>query len=403
MMLPAIAELYSVTVDEILRGERTVKNDISESFSKKSEQRAKCIIEKATAKFTNLSIISIVSGVAALLLAYTVGDIIYNFNLIWIGYVIILLLVSASVIVISVAVNNLLSSLKNDELVEKGILDKTKEKCAKNISVVAFLTVTALIGLIINIVISGASFLIVALPVVAIIGYIASYFIRSFLYKKFGIEAMVISPEQQKYRKKHVKITSIIITVIVIISVISPFIVVSVENAFYEERFCFADGVGYQYDTPEDAEREYYKLKNFVTDNGKLYIITYEEYNEGADTYTLHLEELVYNFEETKNGYNLVSETVEVSTMTFNSYEETEKFRKEYCYIYDEPTIGLLQKNITFDDGTLTVKYRYDQNYLSQVFDILPVFILIGAFVCVAVFVVSLVSYHKNKAKQRKA
>ena len=48
MMLPAIAELYDVTVDEILRGERTQGKLTEEIKNTKSEEQLRYLIEKTS-------------------------------------------------------------------------------------------------------------------------------------------------------------------------------------------------------------------------------------------------------------------------------------------------------------------------------------------------------------------
>ena len=98
-MLPVIAELYSVSVDELLRGERISKVVDEEKAEVKNTERIKFLIEKAIVKFTNHSIVSIVLSCAALIMAYIIGDIIYNFNVLWFGYAIILILCAVSIAV----------------------------------------------------------------------------------------------------------------------------------------------------------------------------------------------------------------------------------------------------------------------------------------------------------------
>ena len=90
-MLPVIAELYSVSVDELLRGERISKAIDEEKVEVKKAERIKFLIEKAIVKFTNSSIVSIVLSGVALIMAYIICDIIYNYNVLWFGYAIILI------------------------------------------------------------------------------------------------------------------------------------------------------------------------------------------------------------------------------------------------------------------------------------------------------------------------
>ena len=400
MMLPLIAELYSVTVDEILRGERINREENIEYKETKSEKQIKYLLDRATTKFKNLSIISVVLGVASVLLAYTLGDII-NYDFLWVGLLITLLLASASVIVIAIAVNNLLSGLNNEEIINSDTLQATKKTCIKYISTITFLIILVLCAIILNIIYSGVSFAFVGLPAFFIVAGAPTYFIRSKLNKKWNIEeAEKLSPEQKIYRKKHIKITSIIIAVSVVLSFLLPFVFATVEQFIpNKESYCFLDGVYEDYENIEEAQKEYNRLKSFVVDDKKLYEVISNDYKN----YILVVLEMKVEFKKTKDGYQAIksTDTTEYETMYFDSTEEMEKFEKENCW-YNNIIIlpELLQKNITFDDNTYTVEFSYERPFdLSLGFDILPVFLIGGSCVCIAVFFVSIGIYLKNKKK----
>ena len=401
MMLPLIAELYSVTVDEILRGERINREENIEYKETKSEKQIKYLLDRATTKFKNLSIISVVLGVASVLLAYTLGDII-NYDFLWVGLLITLLLASASVIVIAIAVNNLLSGLNDEEIINSDTLQATKRTCIKYISIITFLTILVLCGIVFNIVLSGAIFAVVSLPAFFVVAGIPTYFIRSKLNKKWNFEeAEKLSPEQKIYRKKHIKITSIIIAVSVVLSFLLPFVFATVEQFIpNKESYCFLDGVYEDYENIGEAQDEYKRLKSFVVDDKKLYEVISNDY----ENHILVVEEMKVDFEKTKNGYKAIkhnSDTTEYETMYFDSTEEMEKFEKENCW-YNNIIIlpELLQKNITFDDNTYTVEFSYERPFdLSLGFDILPVFLIGGSCVCIATFGISVGIYFKNKKK----
>lgn len=401
MMLPAIAELYSVTVDEILRGERIAKTESEEIKDTKSEKQIKYLVERATTRFKNLSIISVVLGVASMLLAYTIGDMLYDYNFLWVGLLITLLLASASVIVIAIAVNNLLSGFSNEEIINNDTLQATKKTCIKYISTITFLSILILCGIILNIVFSGVSFAFSALPAFCVIAGIPTYFVRSKLNKKWGIEEPELSPKFKKYRKKHIKITSIIIAISVVLSFVLPFVFVIVENILPNRTFFyFPDGVGYQYATVEEAQNEYLKLKGYIVEDKKLYSVMSKDY----ENHILVVEEILYDFQETEKGYEAVSyyaQTNEYETMYFDSEEEMDKFEYENCWSNSESIhLSSLQEKITFDDETYTVYYAFDsKNNLSQAFDILPVFLIGGSCVCIVIFGISVGIYFKNKKK----
>lgn len=403
MMLPCLAELYSVTVDEILRGERITKEENKESKEIKSEKQIKYLIERAKTKFKNLSIISVVLGVAAVLLAYTIGDMLYNFSLLWVGLLIALLLASASVIIIAIAVNNLLSGFNDEEIINNDTLQSTKKTCVKYVSIITFLTILVLCGIILNIIYSGASFAFVSLPVFFVIAGIPTYFVRSKLNKKWGIQEAELSPELKKYRKKHIKITTIIIAVSIVLSFLLPFIFVMVENLIPNKTsFCFLEGVGYQYETVEEAQNEYNKLKGYITEDKKLYNVISSDY----ENYIFIVVEILVDFEETEKGYEAVSyyaQTNEYETMYFGSEAEMIQFEYDNCWNDNESIdIGSLQERIILNDETYTVDYEFDSsNNLSQAFDILPVFLIGGSCVCIITFGISVGIYFKNKKKMQ--
>ena len=396
-MLPVIAELYSVSVDELLRGERIIKASSDEIIDSKSDERVKYLVEKTMIKFTNNSIVSIVLGAVALVLAYTICDIVYNYNVLWIGYMIILLLCGVSVAVTLVAFNNFTSSLHNEDIIERETIKSNTQKCIKYITVVTFLAIVTLLGLICDVLFDAPSFLFAALPATTVVGGIIAYLIHSFLYKKFQIVGTGLSPEQKIYRRKHIKVTSIILAVVVSSTFLLPFIFAWHEISEYS-IYSYPDGVGYQYDSEQEAEMEYYKLKDYVSGKKTLYYFTYEDYAEETDEYILYVEPLQDIFEYSESGYNIVeTRLAEEEELRFKSLEEVEKFKAE-SVCDDENAYNIQQKNLIFDDETLSVSYQSGTgNFYSGVSDIMPVFIIIGSCVFIIVFIASVSIYFKNK------
>ena len=396
-MLPVIAELFSVSVDELLRGERIIKASSDESIDSKSEERVKYLVEKTMIKFTNNSIVSIVLGAVALVLAYTICDIVYNYNVLWIGYMIILLLCGVSVAVTLVAFNNFTSSLHNEDIIERETIKSNTQKCIKYITVVTFLAIVTLLGLICDVLFDAPSFLFAALPATTVVGGIIAYLIHSFLYKKFEIVGTGLSPEQKIYRRKHIKVTSIILAVVVSSTFLLPFIFAWHETSEYS-IYSYPDGVGYQYDSEQEAEMEYYKLKDYVSGKKTLYYVTYEDYAEETDEYILYVEPLQDFFEYNGNGYIMVeTKLAEEEELRFKNLEDAEKFKAENV-CDDENAHILQQRNLIFDDETLSVSYQSGtSNFSSGVSDIMPVFIIIGSCVFIIVFIASAAIYFKNK------
>ena len=396
-MLPVIAELYSVSVDELLRGEKNVRITDEEKTDIKSTERIKYLIEKAVLKFTNSSVISIVLSSAALILAYIICDVIYNYNVLWFGYAIILILCAVSIAVTLIAFNNFVSGLQSEYIDESETADKNIQKSIKYITCTAFLVTVTLEGLILDVIMYAPSFLIAALPATSVIGCIVAYFIRSVLYKKFNITEKGLSPEQKCYRRKHIRTTAIILVAVVLVSFILPFIFAWHETSTHT-IYSYTDGVGYQYGSEEEAEREYYKLKGYVTGEKTLYNITYEDYSDESEEYILYVVALEDKFEQTKYGYNKIStEFNDEEVLCFKTAEEAEKFKDENI-LDDENEYNAAQRNLIFDDETLSISYQLqNESIFDSVYDVLPVFIIIGSCSFIVVLTVSAVVYFKKK------
>ena len=66
-----------------------------------------------------------------------------------------------------------------------------------------------------------------------------------------------------------------------------------------------------------------------------------------------------------------------------------------------EDTYIAEQRNIIFDDETLSVSYQTENDtFLNGVLDIMPAFIIIGGCICLAVLVISVIVYYSNKKRQ---
>lgn len=397
MMLPALAELYSVTVDEILRGERIVK-EYEQQKNSKSQERIKYLIERATVKFTDCSIASTVLGAAALLLVYTVGEII-SYDYIWLGYVIALLLLASSVTVILIAFNNLISGLKGTGDEAGNECEEVIKKAIKYITAVSFLTFVTLAGLVACFIFDGPDFMLVVLSLAAMAGAFFSLYIRSLIYKKYNIEDDSLTQAQRQYRKKHIKVSAIILAVIIVSSVLLPFICGWVETSSHA-IFSFPDGVGYQYETEQEAEREYYKLKDFVTGERVMYtVISGDEYHiDENGKYSLTVEKLGYIYDKKENSYSNVGNNLFLQeTLYFDTLEAAEKFKEES--VIEDLHIAE-QRNILFDDESLSVSYQtHSDTFLNGVSDIMPAFIITGGGISFIVILISAAVYFSNKKK----
>ena len=150
----------------------------------------------------------------------------------------------------------------------------------------------------------------------------------------------------------------------------------------------------------EEAKNEYRKLKEYVTEDRILYRVIHEEYSISSDECTLYYSQIGDIFEKTEKGYRLVSSGAinsEEESKKFSSEEEMEEFKAENVYYDEYLPMGILQKNVTFDDETLTINYKWNTDYFGVATDILGLFIVIGACVSLAVFAVSYSLYFRKK------
>ena len=102
---------------------------------------------------------------------------------------------------------------------------------------------------------------------------------------------------------------------------------------------------------------------------------------------------------EYDNGvYNLTStEFKNEEVLYFKTEEEAEKFKDENI-LDDENEYNAAQRNLLFDDETLSVSYQlHNETIFSRVCDTLPVFIIIASCAFIIVFIVSVAIYFKKK------
>ena len=114
-ILPAIAELYGVTVDELLRGE--IRNEEKTVSPEKGIKQIEFMLRNAQFKFKNISVIALVLSVLSPIFALIVQDIVNSITIN--GRVIALIgavLISAAAIIIELyASNRLMFTLRGEE------------------------------------------------------------------------------------------------------------------------------------------------------------------------------------------------------------------------------------------------------------------------------------------------
>ncbi len=222
-MLPAIAELYNVTVDEILKGERIDKK-CNDNISQKIEERSRLIIDRANLHFNTFSLIAIILGCVSIALplgyfSYIAVNHFYDYDVWRVAVVCSILLIIASLI-IAVIGGTKYSSALILSTVEKETLNTAKRKLNLFYSVELFLSLSAVVA-------CFSRLLYVYWTMILIyIAFVIALLIYYLLNKKFKDEPNGKILSLQKKAKK--------VTVAIAITVILSGIIVALICALFE-------------------------------------------------------------------------------------------------------------------------------------------------------------------------
>lgn len=400
MMLPAIAELYGVTVDEILRGERIINPENAQINDEKTEKRAKYLFDKALSRFTNLSFISIALGVLASILAYLTWELSYNFVTKTVCILLTVFTSCASVIIQIVAFNNFRMNFTDEEsIIDEHITVNAKKKALIYLCTTIGLVIVTVTGIVTNLT-NGLIYSMI--PVGIFLGGAVAFAIYTVMYKKMRVdesEKTQLSPEFLAYRKKHIKITSIIVAAVMIVCMVFPFADAIIDYFTSSTGYSFSAAVGYGYDTFEEAEHDYNKLKDFFLNGKTLYKIEVDMSTQ-FDVYKLTANCIDAKFDEEGNvvsaDYEIFTEACQ--TVTFDTLGEAEAFRYNKCWTTDFASLYDITQNVSFNDEDMSINYTTPVNFTLS-FDILPVFLLIGSCVSIAAAVISFAIYSSKRKK----
>lgn len=116
-MIPALAELFNVTSDEILRGERIVREEIAqEKAGAKAEKQIRLLLSQAMTRFKNLSFLAFALIFIGLNCMFTISYAAYRPV---IGFGVMLALIAAAAIIELIAANGMNSVYRDSELIEQ--------------------------------------------------------------------------------------------------------------------------------------------------------------------------------------------------------------------------------------------------------------------------------------------
>lgn len=387
-MLPAIAEIYSVTVDELLRGERISKENCDRPQNDvKTEKQMKYLFMSSEKNYSTLSIISLVLSFFALFISLF-------FSASSLGIIIAVLLVGAAVIMEVIAFMNYKVLFEEPEIsVSDERILQSKIKTRKIIVSIFAVSAVTLAEIIINLT-YGFFLPWLALAVFAVM--IACVFLHRFIGRKLSIEEK-LTEEYISYRQKLVRKISILSAITFGLCIVLPFASVFVEDSFEESAFSFQADTQL-YDSENSAETDYYKLKNHIQNGSKIYYC--------IDFGETELD--IYSFEvktsETQDGL-IITEIYELEWeyKEFSSKRERDEFAEKYVVdrnVYDNLYWAYeSSQSITFDDESFTINMRNTAISWNSAFDIMPAFLLAGAVISMVIVVVGFVKCRREKIK----
>ncbi len=387
-MLPAIAEIYSVTVDELLRGEKlnTEKEDILNN--KKSEKQALYLFKTSSDKYYTLSAVSIVLCAFGLMISLFLSHMA-------IGIILSLLLIGASAILEIVAFMNYKNVLSD---CDTPVSDDMKKKHIKKtsiflISVFAF-NVFSVITIIVDLI---CGLFLPEILSVAFVIFILSMYIYKTIAKKFSFDAQ-LKEEYISYRKKIIKTVSIISAIVFVICFILPFFSLCIETFTTSSSYDFKLA-SYNYYTEGNAESNYYKLKNHILNGSEIYCLNYVE-ETAVDVQSFEI------ITSQKNGKLIMEDFYEIDWeyKEFDTEEEMKAFIEnsvitaENVYEYLSNEVANEPK-ISFEDEELSIRFHPTQVKWYLAGDILPATILTAVIISTLTIGTGYILCYRKKRK----
>jgi transcriptional regulator with XRE-family HTH domain len=273
-MLPAIAEIYGVTVDELLRGEKSTQTAEKETNNQKAEEQIKYLFNRSASKFNVFYLISLGLGLVALATSIRLIFQMISFNFDMFGGRIIIasaavspiLFSIVSVILIAIGFNHFVESFKNQDILEKQTYDTKIFRAIKRFGLVIALVFTAIMVIVCAFTLPDLYLgtVLVCFAATIVFSFIIAFLFCKIMRKKYDIQTLCntnkkqgkiniykekrklrkanISPEIQKLRKKHTKITAIVLSIIVAISIpLSFIIIVNILSVISNSKYTFFD------------------------------------------------------------------------------------------------------------------------------------------------------------------
>jgi len=114
-LIPALAEMFGVTCDELLKGERIIHPSQPERGEPRAEKRIRALFNRAISRFRMLMIISLALSAIGLICMFGIT---YGFGRRIIGFAVMLVFVVAAVVLAAIAVNRMQELQQDNELLD---------------------------------------------------------------------------------------------------------------------------------------------------------------------------------------------------------------------------------------------------------------------------------------------
>lgn len=390
-ILPAIAELYGITVDELLKGERIIKETVDETeIDAKAQKQAAYLFNSSSNKFSTLSIISIVIGVSALIFSMLFQNSV-------VGIILVMLLTVTAIIMEVIAFMNYKSVLNNSSnLIDNSTVIKGY-KNIRNYSVAIF-TLSTTVILTTLLFVTGYSYF----PLFCLSAIFASIF-AFVLYKIIGKIIPSEGVKNQEYISYKAKMQKriAVLAVLSIVLVYGLQITIQYIGCKQPEVFDFKSDV-YSYESENCPQTDYDKFKDHLLNNKTLYFA----FDDGDYLDLIELElksESAEGEKDDKVYYSITLDEYGPETMKFETKEQKDEFIKNnvitmnlYDYISQ---LEYNQKVLSFDDENLKLETTLTQINWYHIFsmDIILSILAAGAIIIAYIILCTVLCYRKKK------
>ncbi len=215
-VIPVLAEIFGVTSDEILRGERKTEDKSAEKTDKKNEKQLEYILNNLRTKFLIKSLISIALAVVGLIVAYIMSIVLFDmdtnsYEASQIGFFVGVVFYVVAIVLETIFVISTFSSLKNNDFDDGMLLDIKRKltRCAKWSFYIILIIFIVSFALWLKLPPYSEIFVLILVGVFALT--VVDFFVQKILFKKGVLKA-----NEKQNKRESLRIKTIIITLLVL-------------------------------------------------------------------------------------------------------------------------------------------------------------------------------------------